>query len=87
MVNGVDGAEEGVGLAGLALPPDGVFEEFMLATAAGWGVLTWLEDVIPCLWLGKCYFVGGDTQDWSVDAMELLDIVDDCAFEKCSYEG
>lgn len=80
MVIGVEGAENRVGLIGSFGKPYGVFGKLLVAGPN-------LEDIIPRIGPGECDLAWGYAKNWTVVAMKLLNVVDECASEEGEDEG
>ena len=72
MIRWIGNGNERVRLAWLLAPPDGIFRKGEVAS-------TVIEDVLPCLGLGKGKLVGSDADDVAVAVVDVLDVVDEVA--------
>ena len=72
MVRRIGNRDQGIRLARLLAPPDGVFGEWEMARARG-------EDILPCLGFGERELVGSNADNVAVATVDILDIVDQVA--------
>src|SRR4051794_37458810 len=70
VIIGINGAEEGLWLTRLPVPPDVILQKRGRARPG-------LENIVVGVGVGKGYLVGRDAQDGAVLSMQLLEIVHD----------